>query len=326
MRISNKIVLVSALAGLLLGCGGGGGADTQAGASNSGSNSGNSTGNSTGNNTGNTSAPSVSITSPRPGSMVASNIITVNGTATDADGVSTVVVNGLSASTSDEFATWTAQVPLREGANELVISATDTLGNNNAQAARLSIERGYLFDNALSVVLDVRRRRAIMIESGGNALLVVDSANQTREEFSGANSGSGPRLVQPQTLFLDPDNDRVVVFDAGQSAVLAVQLEGGERSLVSADDQGAGPSLNNTNLVAANPERSTLFALSASQLIQVDLTTGNRTGVTLSGTSINDPRSARLDSVNNRLLVSGADNIYSVNVNTGASAPMIGAN
>ncbi len=324
MRILTKIVCIGLASGLLHACSGGGGEPSGSTALTSNANS-NSNGNTNNGNNIN-SAPTVSISAPEANSMASTNELIVRGTASDADGVSSIEVNGLPASSSDEFANWSVQIPLREGMNEVTVSASDTLGNRNPQAATVRVERGYLFDKAVSVVMDTRRDRAVLIESSSSALMVVDSATQMRKEFSGNNMGSGPRLVRPEKLFLDAENDRVLVFDSGRSAVLAVELDEGVRTELASDDTGSGPTLNNVSVVAVNPEISRLYALNNTQLINVDLNSGNRSSVNLSGADISDPRSARVDSVNNRLLVSAANNIFAVNIATGVRSPLIGSN
>ena len=67
-------------------------------------------------------APALTVTSSTTTSTVLSAI---TGTATDAGGVSSVVVNGVAASSSDGFAHWSALVPLAIGANNLPILALD---------------------------------------------------------------------------------------------------------------------------------------------------------------------------------------------------------
>ena len=67
-------------------------------------------------------APILTVTSPATAGTVQPAIL---GTATDAGGVSSVLVNGVAASSSDGFAHWSAAIPLSIGVNNLSIVARD---------------------------------------------------------------------------------------------------------------------------------------------------------------------------------------------------------
>ncbi|MFK8020873.1 MAG: Ig-like domain-containing protein [Pseudomonadales bacterium] len=317
MHLIAKALGISACALLLQGCGGGG---SGSGPTTNGNNA---AGGSTPINSG---GPTVTITSPPAGSMASSNQVTLSGTASDADGVDSVQIDNISATSNDGFATWTADVAINEGINRITASATDSLGNRNANAASISIERGYLFDNARSVVLDPSRNRAILIDTNDSTLKVVDSANQMRQMFSSDTVGNGPSFNRPTRLFLDEESNRAIVFDSGLGALLAVDLTTGDRSVISSDEEGAGASLIGSIVAAMDPARPFLYALSDTQLITVDLNSGNRSAIPLSGTFINDPRLSRVDLDNNRLLVSAATNIFAVNLRTGERSALVGSN
>lgn len=80
-------------------------------------------------------APSVALTSPTTAASTATATQTVTGTASDAlSGISNVTVNGVSATTSDGFATWTVTVPLGYGTNGLTAVAFDGAGNATTTA------------------------------------------------------------------------------------------------------------------------------------------------------------------------------------------------
>ncbi len=81
------------------------------------------------------SAPAVAITSPSSGLSTATNTVTVTGTAADVgSGLSSVKVNNVAAATSNNFATWSATVPLGFGTNALTATATDAAGNATTTA------------------------------------------------------------------------------------------------------------------------------------------------------------------------------------------------
>ena len=77
-----------------------------------------------------TSVPTVAITSPASGTSTATNTITVSGTSFDGlSGISKVTVNGVTATTSDGFATWSVSTPLGFGSNGITAVAYDVAGN-----------------------------------------------------------------------------------------------------------------------------------------------------------------------------------------------------
>ena len=83
-----------------------------------------------------TGAPSVSITTPSTSSSSAANTITVTGTASDSrSGISGVKVNNVAATSSDNFATWSATVPLGFGTNAVTATAFDGAGNQATSTA-----------------------------------------------------------------------------------------------------------------------------------------------------------------------------------------------
>ncbi|NND64813.1 MAG: hypothetical protein HKM24_02505 [Gammaproteobacteria bacterium] len=86
-------------------------------------------------------APTAAISSPVNGSSTTDNSIVVTGTASDATGVASIVVNGVTAGSADGFANWQATVPLNIGANTIIVATNDTLGNSDSSAASITVTR-----------------------------------------------------------------------------------------------------------------------------------------------------------------------------------------
>jgi arylsulfatase A-like enzyme len=84
--------------------------------------------------------PAVAITSPTDGSISSLTTLSVQGTASDAlSGVASVTVNGVAVATSDNYAHWTASVPLNVGANSIAATATDGAGNTSTTSITVSL-------------------------------------------------------------------------------------------------------------------------------------------------------------------------------------------
>jgi arylsulfatase A-like enzyme len=82
--------------------------------------------------------PVVTITSPANNTTTTANSIVVTGTASDTiSSLTAVVVNGVNAVSSDNYATWTATVPLTPGANTITATSTDSAdqGGNTGTAS-----------------------------------------------------------------------------------------------------------------------------------------------------------------------------------------------
>ncbi|MFZ5877053.1 MAG: Ig-like domain-containing protein [Nitrospirota bacterium] len=82
--------------------------------------------------------PSVTITSPAPGTVVTAGPITVTGVVDDPS--ATVTVNGVVATVAPD-GTFTAEgVPLHEGDNVLTVAATDSCGNQGATSVTVRLQ------------------------------------------------------------------------------------------------------------------------------------------------------------------------------------------
>ncbi|MFH0732005.1 MAG: PKD domain-containing protein, partial [Candidatus Omnitrophota bacterium] len=85
--------------------------------------------------------PAIAITEPEEGDYFNSSPIEVNGTASDSSGIKSVTVNGEPASTTNGYATWTAQVPLNnQGSNQITAEAIDNNENKNQDSINVNFD------------------------------------------------------------------------------------------------------------------------------------------------------------------------------------------
>ncbi len=76
--------------------------------------------------------PTVAITSPANGFVTTQGTINIQGTSSDAlSGIASVTVDGVGATTSDQYAHWSANVPVSVGQNTPTATATDSAGNTS---------------------------------------------------------------------------------------------------------------------------------------------------------------------------------------------------
>ncbi|MCZ6688490.1 MAG: Ig-like domain-containing protein, partial [Planctomycetota bacterium] len=83
--------------------------------------------------------PVATIVQPADGADV-SQSVTVTGTATDDHSLITAIrVNGMAASTGDDFANWTAAIALPTGTQSITVEAEDFNGNVDPSAAQITV-------------------------------------------------------------------------------------------------------------------------------------------------------------------------------------------
>lgn len=199
-----------------------------------------------------TLAPTAQIVFPPAVSLSSGTTIKVRGTASDANSsVAGVTVNGVAAVTTDNYATWTAEVPLELGPNTLTVTATDSAANVSAGAA-VSVQyvadvsnahtpnANVLFSSPSDIVYDVANNRALVADSGLGAIISVDLLTGARTVISDSATVNGGVLFDDlQQITLDSANNQVFVLDAALKAILKVNLNTGVRTLVS-DCHSAG--------------------------------------------------------------------------------------
>lgn len=82
-----------------------------------------------------TTAPTLSIGSPTNGQVFTTANITVSGTAADAVGVTSVMVNGVTATGTTS---WSRAITLVSGSNTINVQARDAAGNTNSQTIQVT--------------------------------------------------------------------------------------------------------------------------------------------------------------------------------------------
>ena len=267
-------------------------------------------------------APTAAIAFPTPLSYTDAVTLTVRGTASDANGLASVRVNGVLATTATAFNTWQVTVPIvagnnptpvlpASGNNVLTVSVTDDAGNTSATAATAIVaNRGPMllqsggadFDPASNrvIVTDVETQRVIGYNvSTGVGQLITDFT------LSIADAALGDLVV-------DSPNNRALVLDWAQDAIVAVDLASGARSVLS---QGIGSGTTTLTLgfgLAHDPAGNRLFATvrGSNAVIAVNLANGARTVVSSptvgTGTAFGNPLGIVYDAGNARLLVADA--------------------
>lgn len=288
-------------------------------------------------------APTAAILFPSAQSISDGASVIVRGTAADTISVITAIsVNGVAATSSDNFATWSATVPLVLGLNSLDVSTTDEAGNTDANSAQVIVQRAStLFSDPREVLIDTTGLQAIVVDHGSASILTVNLNTGARGILSANGIPADSPISSPRAIGVDANN--VYVIDEIFLSLFAVDLTSGAVTLVSGIDTAGNPvpdannlfvqpvaltidSANNRALVLdANPANANLHAI-----VEVNLTTGVRT-ILSDGTTPNNtlpflsPTSIAIDFANTRALVTDSANagrVISVDLTPG---PTLGA-
>lgn len=295
-----------------------------------------------------TAAPTVQVMFPPPVSLSSGTTLKVRGTASDAlSTITSVTVGGVAAVTTDNYATWTADVPLTLGANSLDIAATDGLNNTKSDAAHISVQRVVSLTNAHTpdamipfvnssvIALDSNNNRALVVDHSLEAIIAVDLLTGIRTIMSDATTpDANTPFSAPGDIVLDTANNRALVVEdlddptSDHDPIIAVDLTTGARTVLS------DCTSSNSTAQLYSPEGLLLDTIrnrvlvsdyNYKAIIAVDLTSGVCTlmsGPAMPNTNVplSDPIKMTLDSVNSRVLVADAEtqSIIAVDVVSGA--------
>ena len=316
------IVLINVL---LIGCGGSGGSSSSSDEADS----------SDSNNPlpVDTIAPTVTIVFPSEHSLTDQQSITVRGTAEDdQSNISSVRVNGIAATTSDNYENWQVLVPLDTGINTLIVEATDSAANTDANAAQIIVDQGPYLWSPNDMALDKANNRLLILEEhalepGSTAITAIDLSTKQRSILSNNDiPNSDNPLGRPTAITMDIANGRALVIDEFDDSVIAVDLVTGARSVLSSDHipNTLAPYLDFPVGIAIDRINNRALVADDDRVITVDLSTGSR--AILSDATIpnaDDPfqglEDIAVDRDNNRALVidSNGDAIKAVNLTTG---------
>lgn len=268
----------------------------------------------------------VSVSFPTAVSMTGDDSVMVYGSAASVgDNIGVLTVNGVAATTSDNFAHWKASIPLAVGYNTLQIDVEDVAHRQALNVAQILVRRYFEEDSTppaqpelqqsfsysgSGLVLDSSNHRLLWIDNKQHALVAVD-----------VNTGVGSVLfstissvTNPTAITLDSANNRVFVTDSYPGRVIAIDLGNGNSSIVSAAGfpDGINAFSDEPQALVLDSPNNRLLVLDANSVIAVNIESGTRTLISGPSNSnqdsnFNEPRDIILDSANNRVLVANYD-------------------
>lgn len=267
-------------------------------------------------------APVVSTLEPIDQSVVSARTTVVSGVAADPDGIASITVytaggpgSGYKATSTDGFATWQVTVALDTGSNEIRVSSTDALNNQNPVAAEITITNLLtVLENPEAMESDIANLRLLVVDQSLRALIAIDLASGQTTVLSDENTPDTANLfISPVKLVVNSSGSTAWLLDGGYEDIIQVDLATGLRTrLIDTANAGSPIPLSdaidlvldeiNGRLLLANDEEET------TQIVSLDLSSGART--VMSGANIPNrdtpfgvPKSLALDTISYRLLV-----------------------
>ena len=208
--------------------------------------------------------------------------VTVRGTAQDPNGVSSVNVNGVAATTTDNYAHWTAVIPVPVAASTpLTITSRDVPGNNGSVAAANMMNRGPFLNTARGIAYDAQRNRVLVVDqTTGNVVAFNRTTGIGQMLSAGPTQGTTPGSGFEE-MVIDAANDRALILrqHVGADEIIAVNLATGARSVVSPSGGDASPTrLYAAHCMALDAANQRLYvgAGIVAAIIRIDLATGAR--------------------------------------------------
>ncbi|WP_445357862.1 hypothetical protein ACJJIC_02085 [Microbulbifer sp. ANSA002] len=249
-------------------------------------------------------APSAEIEFPKlQDTWVYEPLLIIRGTATDNRGVEAVYVNGVLAETSDDFQNWQLPVSITGKNTEFSVIVVDVDGNeteldslvvnahqgNSQRAFRalsIDVNGGILFAGPRLTKIDDTKfefelypnleltvshlvfdpeRNKLYGMAGDNLVELSHQTGEVLQQFYAGSSYTSALDIDPISGKLYWADGRIQSFDPST----------GVFETVSNFDKGAGPELNPDALIVVNNQL--IYAISGSDLIQVNKDTGDRT-------------------------------------------------
>jgi len=275
-------------------------------------------------------APTAAIGFPPSGVVTDAASLFVRGSSMSSSTITSVEVGGIAAATADGYKNWTAFVPLTEGASSLSVRTEDSDGLVDTIAAEVLVARvPFILAQTVGVAYDGFRNDLLLLDSVPGTLLRVDLQTAAGSELASD-------IQNARALAVHAAADRVLVTAGalGQvgvditGGVLAFRLSDGARSELSGPHQGLGPRLDDPLGIAVNALGNVAYVADGalSEIVAIELSTGNRSIVAATGPAADDPLGVAFDPTRNRLLVTARAGLALWAIELGAGTRIVLSN
>ena len=286
-------------------------------------------------------SPALAIVFP-PSGATADATIVVRGTASHDGPIQGVSVNGVAATSSNDFADWQVEVPLDEGDNAIdarmqtdegeIANLDPVTVTRFADAGAIVRGEGFAWSDTdlRGVDIDVEAGILYSADSIYDGVLQVELANGDRSWATCSEStpaceggGEGVEMTDPLDVAVVVARGQVLVPDG--DAVFVVDLATKDRAVASNADVGTGPAMIRAAGIAydADSDRALVLDWEGAQVLSIDVPTGDRTLVASDsvggGVPVYGLGALEADFARNRAILTRAysDDLFTLDLATG---------
>lgn len=279
-------------------------------------------------------APIAKFIFPALRTLTDKNSILVRGQAIDTNEITSVKVNGVEVTTTDNYANWQLNVPLVRGENSLTVSTKDNLNNylNNVTTIKVASgtdsvpDSANEFDGPISIALDAINKRLIVSDE-----VVPQTGPQPTLYFvdlvTGARTGFNKGSHAPIDVIIDAADNRLLMLD--YKKINSINLTSLTYKTFSENTTSDLTNFYDPYSIAIDTTRRRAIVVDQgnTSLISVDLSTGEKEILSnnyfpQSNYKFNKPYGIVIDESNNRALVLDSNDLtgllIAVDLTTGA--------
>jgi len=145
------------------------------------------------------------------------------------------------------------------------------------------------FNNPRDLLVDIANNRALVIDSGIDAVVAVDLASGDRTIISNSTTGTGQTFSAPENIVLHSALNRVLIADITRG-LIAVDLASGDRTIVNQPKVDYGANSSRLEGVALDLARNNILVTDSTvdAIFSMDLFNGSRSILSDSDTYTSD--------------------------------------
>lgn len=280
-------------------------------------------------------SPSVELNFPTQNRATTNNSVEVTGTAADEDSqVSKVMVNGIAATSENNFANWSVKLSLSTAINNLTISAEDTEGNKTERQYAIHLNPlSSVFSEPSELTLDKKNNQLIITDKIQGKLFKSNLLNPDLKAVNLNSDGDAIQLSSPSKTFWDQNVNEAMLLDvpamsrSSSQSIYSINTETG--STTNKVNISNIPGIAKVIDIATSPKGDRLYILSDLEnsrnggvIKSHHLSSGATTTLTLTE-SHNDsgfsaPTSLTINSDGEQLFYLDNDALVSVDTDSGA--------
>ena len=256
-------------------------------------------------------APVATILFPPEFSISKNATVTIRGTANDSTRIEEVSVNGIAATSTDNYANWVVELELEQGLNEVVVETSDTVNIDQRSDTAIVQITGPAITYPGDIAVDKTNNKIYWIDSLG-PILSMDLSTKHRsivEVQPGDIDFSSPR-----GFALSENGDTAYISDTELDAVITLNLATGQAQLLS--NCPSELSFGDEIAMDHDAERILVADSSKDQVVAINMNTGECSVLFSQGSSIGG---LAWNEVNKKIYYGSGNLLYSYDEETGSN-------